>query len=222
MSERVQNRSAGQSPGTKAERRLAAQLAAKKAAEAKRRRQSLLGALAGVAVVAVLIAVFIAVNSGDDKKVAAGTPSASATAPAPDATAPAAPPQQLPEGADPALATKPKVDPGKGELTKLTVTPLIKGKGPAVKAGQTITTNYVGVFYKDGKEFDASWNNGQPASFPIGVGQVIKGWDQGLVGVTVGSRVQLDIPADLAYGNDSAGGRPAGPLRFVVDVLAAK
>ncbi|WP_446218013.1 FKBP-type peptidyl-prolyl cis-trans isomerase [Micromonospora sp. IBHARD004] len=223
MSERVQNRSAGQGPGTKAERRLAAQLAAKKAAEAKRRRQSLLGALAGVAVVAVLIGVFVVVNGGDDdKQEAAGTPSASATAPAPDATAPAAPPQQLPEGVDPALATKPQVVPGKGELTKLTVTPLIKGKGPAVKAGQTITTNYVGVFYKDGKEFDASWNNGQPASFPIGVGQVIKGWDQGLVGVTVGSRVQLDIPADLAYGNDSAGGRPAGPLRFVVDVLAAQ
>ncbi|SCG45878.1 FKBP-type peptidyl-prolyl cis-trans isomerase [Micromonospora inositola] len=221
MSERVQNRSAGQGPGTKAERRLAAQLAAKKAAEAKRRRQSLLGALAGVAVVAVLIGVFVVVNSGgDDKKPAAGTPSA--TAPAPEATAPAAPQQQLPEGADPALATKPKVDPGKGELTKLTVTPLIKGNGPAVKAGQTITTNYVGVFYKDGKEFDASWNNGQPASFPIGVGQVIKGWDQGLVGVTVGSRVQLDIPADLAYGNDGAGGRPAGPLRFIVDVLAAQ
>ena len=62
MSERVQNRSAGQGPGTKAERRLAAQLAAKKAAEAKRRRQSLLGALAGVAVVAVLIGVFVVVE----------------------------------------------------------------------------------------------------------------------------------------------------------------
>ena len=217
MSERVQNRSAGQGPGTKAERRLAAQLAAKKAAEAKRRRQSLLGALAGVAVVAVLIGVFVAVNSGDDdKKPAAGTPSASAPAAAAPGT------QQLPEGIDPALATKPTVGPGKGELTKLTVTTLIKGKGPEVKAGQQIATNYVGVFYKDGKEFDSSWKNGQPATFPIGVGQVIKGWDQGLVGVPVGSRVQLDIPGELAYGNESVGGRPGGPLRFVVDVLAAQ
>jgi peptidylprolyl isomerase len=91
-----------------------------------------------------------------------------------------------------------------------------------VQKGQTITTNYVGVFFKDGKEFDSSWNAGQPASFPIGVGQVIPGWDQGLVGVTVGSRVQLDIPAELAYGTKPAGGRPAGPLRFVVDVLAAQ
>ena len=221
VSERVQNRSAGQSPVTKAERRLAAQLAAKKAAEAKRRRQSILGALAGVAVVGVLIGVFVVVNSGDDdKKSTAASPSATATAEAVEPTAAA--PQQLPPGTDPALATRPKVGPGTGELKKLTLTTLVKGKGPAVKAGQQITTNYVGVFYKDGKEFDASWNNGQPATFPIGVGQVIKGWDQGLVGVPVGSRVQLDIPADLAYGNDSSGGRPAGPLRFVVDVLAAQ
>ena len=61
-----------------------------------------------------------------------------------------------------------------------------------------------------------------PASFAIGVGQVIPGWDQGLVGVPVGSRVQLDIPAELAYGADGpAQGKPAGPLRFVVDILGA-
>ncbi|GAB3947787.1 FKBP-type peptidyl-prolyl cis-trans isomerase [Micromonospora vulcania] len=120
------------------------------------------------------------------------------------------------------MGSKPTVAAGKGDLKKLVVTPLIKGKGPAVAKGQTITTNYVGVFFKDGKEFDSSWSAGQPASFPIGVGQVIPGWDQGLVGVTVGSRVQLDIPGDLAYGNDAQGGRPAGPLRFVVDVLAAQ
>ncbi|MEV1328236.1 FKBP-type peptidyl-prolyl cis-trans isomerase [Micromonospora costi] len=214
MSERTENRS-------KSERRLAAQLAAQKAAEAKRRRQAWLGGLAGLAVVAVLITVFVIVGQGGDDDAAPqadATPSASA--PADQPAAPPAP--QLPEGADPALGTKPAVTAGKGDLKKLTVTPVIKGTGPAVQAGQTITTNYVGVFYKDGKEFDSSWEAGQPASFPIGVGQVIKGWDQGLVGVTVGSRVQLDIPADLAYGNDGSGGRPAGPLRFVVDVLAAQ
>ncbi|MCF0094181.1 FK506-binding protein [Micromonospora sp. MH99] len=226
MSERTQeNRSEGQSPATKAGRRLAAQLAAQKAAEAKRRRQAWAGGLAGVAVMALLIGGFVWIdkNRSDDKPAnqAGATPSASA----PAADAPTAPPApQLPAGSDPALGTKPKVTAGKGELKKLTVTPVIKGSGPAVKKGQTITTNYVGVFYKDGKEFDSSWNAGQPATFPIGVGQVIPGWDQGLVGVTVGSRVQLDIPGELAYGNDeaNANGRPTGPLRFVVDVLAAQ
>ncbi|MEU8022041.1 FKBP-type peptidyl-prolyl cis-trans isomerase [Micromonospora haikouensis] len=221
MSERVQNRSAGQGPG-KAERRLAAQLAAKKAAEKKRRLQSIVGALAGVAVVGVLITVFVVVNQGKDDAPEEVASAPSATAPAEEQPPTAPPAPQLPEGSDPALATKPKVEAGKGELKKLTVKTLIEGKGAAVKAGQQITTNYVGVFFADGKEFDASWNSGQPATFPIGVGQVIKGWDQGLVGVKVGSRVQLDIPADLAYGNDSSGGRPAGPLRFVVDVLAAQ
>ncbi|WP_309227142.1 FKBP-type peptidyl-prolyl cis-trans isomerase [Micromonospora thermarum] len=212
VSERTQNRS------QKSERRLAAQLAAQKAAEAKRRRQAWAGGLAGVAVVAVLITVFVLVGrGGDEADQAAGTPSASASAPA--AGGAGAP---LPAGADPALNTRPVVEAGKGDLKKLVVTPLIKGTGPEVKTGQTITTNYVGVFYADGKEFDSSWKRGEPASFPIGVGQVIPGWDQGLVGVTVGSRVQLDIPTELAYGANPPAGAPTGPLRFVVDVLAAQ
>ncbi|SCE80517.1 FKBP-type peptidyl-prolyl cis-trans isomerase [Micromonospora mirobrigensis] len=224
MSEKVQNRSEDDAPGTKRERRLAAQLAAKKAAEARKRRQAMLGAFAGVLAVAALIGGIVWLNSGDDDKPATATPTATAEATAPAAEQPPTPgAPQLPPGTDPALAKRPEVAAGKGELTKLTVTPLVKGKGPAVKAGQTITTNYVGVFYKDGKEFDASWNGGQPVSFPIGVGQVIKGWDQGLVGVPVGSRVQLDIPQALAYPDASPeNGRPAGPLRFVVDVLAAQ
>lgn len=183
----------------------------------------MLGAFVGVLAVAALIGGIVWLNSGDDDKpaTATATPTAAAEATAPAAEQPT--PGALPPGTDPALAKRPEVAAGKGELTKLTVTPLVKGKGPAVKAGQTITTNYVGVFYSDGKQFDASWDNGgQPVSFPIGVGQVIKGWDQGLVGVPVGSRVQLDIPAELAYGTDASGGRPAGPLRFVVDILAAQ
>lgn len=217
MSEQVQKRASG-STASKSERKLAAKLAAQKAAEARRRRrQSLIGALAGLAVIAAIGGTFFLVG-GDDEKAPAGTAGAT-----PSVAPPIEPPApQLPDGADPALKTKPKVGPGTGELTKLTVTPLIKGTGPATKAGQQITVNYVGVFYKTGEEFDASWNNGQPFTFAVGGGQVIKGWDQGLVGVNVGSRVQLDLPTELAYGTNPPAGAPVGPLRFVVDVLAAK
>ncbi|MFD2763681.1 FKBP-type peptidyl-prolyl cis-trans isomerase [Micromonospora eburnea] len=220
MSERVENRSAGQSPGTKAERRLAAQLAAKKAAEAKRRRQSMLGAFVGVLAVAALIGGIIWLNQDDDKQATAGSSPSATTEPNAAPTAP--PAQQLPEGIDPALKTKPQVGPGTGELKKLNVTTLVKGTGPAIKAGQQITINYVGVSYKDGQQFDSSWDRGQPYTTPIGVGRLIQGWDQGLVGVPVGSRVQLDIPGNLAYGENGELGGPPGALRFVVDVLAAQ
>jgi len=196
----------------------------------KRRGQALTGALAGVAVIAVLVAVFIGIQvSGDDDKnssapaatqPAAAEPSAPAAEPSAPAPEPSAPAAQTP--LDPALQEKPVVTAGKGDVTKLVVKPLITGKGPKLAAGQTIQANYVGVTYKDGKQFDSSWDRGQPAEFPVGVGQLIKGWDQGLVGVPVGSRVQLDIPAELAYGENASGGRPAGDLRFVVDVLAAQ
>ena len=99
------------------------------------------------------------------------------------------------------------------------MTPLVEGKGAATKACQSLVVNYVGVNYKTGAEFDSSWKNSQTFTVTIGAGQVIKGWDQGLVGVKVGSRVQLDIPSDLAYGDGS--GPTNGPLRFVVDVLSA-
>ncbi|WP_203835584.1 FKBP-type peptidyl-prolyl cis-trans isomerase [Winogradskya humida] len=204
----------------------------------KRRGQALTGALAGVAVIVVLVAVFIGIQvSDDDKTTSAAAPAASAPAaevpseaapqasePAPQATEPApqasAPPQTA---VDPALKEKPVVKAGTGgRLTKLVVTPIIVGKGPAVVAGQTIQANYIGVTYADGKQFDSSWDRGEAAVFPVGAGQLIKGWDQGLVGVPVGSRVQLDIPAELGYGENPTGGQPAGDLRFVVDVLAAQ
>lgn len=219
MSEQVQKRSSD-STASKSERRLAAKLAAQKAAEAKRRRrQSLIGALAGLAVIAAIGGAFFLVGGDDDAADQTAGAAPSATAPG-EPTAPGAP--QLPPDADPALKTKPTVKAGTGELTKLDVTPLIKGKGPAAEAGKQVTVNYVGAFYKTGEEFDSSWTGGQPFTFALGAGQVIEGWDKGLVRVTVGSRVQLDIPAAMAYGDNAAGGRPAGPLRFVVDVLAVQ
>jgi peptidylprolyl isomerase len=201
---------------SKALRREALQRAAAKRAAARRRRNII---LAFVGVLAVAGAVIGLITSGrGDKTPNNASASSSASAPGADASAPnqAA---SLPAGTDPKLSTKPSVGPGTGALTKLVVTPLVEGKGEPVKAGQTLTVNYVGVSYTDGKEFDSSWSGSGPVSFPIGVGQLIKGWDQGLIGVKVGSRVQLDIPSDLAYGD---AGQVPGPLRFVVDVLSAK
>jgi peptidylprolyl isomerase len=107
--------------------------------------------------------------------------------------------------------------------TPLDTAVLIKGNGPVVASGQTVTMHYTGVVWATGKEFDSSWS-GDPVDFPIGSGQVIPGFDEGLIGQTVGSRVVLVIPPDKGYG--SAGNTQAGisgtdTLVFVVDILAA-
>ena len=85
-----------------------------------------------------------------------------------------------------------------------------------------MTVNYVGVLYKGGKEFDASWKRNEPFTFTLGRGQVIAGWDQGVAGMKVGGRRELIIPAPLAYG--AKGSPPTIPpnaaLVFVVDLLA--
>jgi len=105
--------------------------------------------------------------------------------------------------------------------TKLIVQPLIKGEGAVVKAGQDIKVNYTGVLWKNGKAFDASADHGSSFDTVIGEGQVIPGWDKGLVGQTVGSRILLVIPPAQGYG--AKGSPPAiGPkdtLVFVIDIL---
>jgi peptidylprolyl isomerase len=105
--------------------------------------------------------------------------------------------------------------------TELTVTDLVEGTGPEAVPGQTVSVQYVGVSYSNGKQFDASWDRGQPFSFPLGGGQVIKGWDQGVAGMRVGGRRELVIPPHLGYGDRGAGGviRPGETLIFVVDLL---
>jgi peptidylprolyl isomerase len=121
-----------------------------------------------------------------------------------------------------ALSTEPKVTPPSGPApSKLEVKDLIKGTGAEAKAGETVTVNYVGVLSKGGKEFDASWKRKEPFSFGLGKGQVIAGWDQGVVGMKVGGRRELVIPSELAYGaKGSSPTIPANaPLVFVVDLL---
>ncbi len=117
---------------------------------------------------------------------------------------------------------KPKVaKPTGSPPEKLVVKDLVKGKGAAAKAGDQIQVNYVGVSFKNGKEFDSSFDAGQPFQFRLGASEVIPGWDQGLEGMRVGGRRRLTIPPDLAYGAE--GSPPAiGPdetLVFVIDLL---
>jgi peptidylprolyl isomerase len=120
------------------------------------------------------------------------------------------------------LSTQPKVTvPTGAPPTTLVTKEIIKGTGPEAKAGDPVTVNYVGVLYKGGKEFDASWKRNEPFAFTLGKGQVIKGWDQGVAGMKVGGRRMLVIPSELAYGKTGSPPTipPNAPLVFVVDLL---
>lgn len=98
---------------------------------------------------------------------------------------------------------------------------VIEGDGPKLEAGQTLLAQYVGQVYPDGAVFDESWSS-KAASFQVGTGQVIKCWDDQLVGKKIGSRVVLVCPADVAYGDQDRGDIKAGDtLLFAVDLLAA-
>jgi peptidylprolyl isomerase len=105
----------------------------------------------------------------------------------------------------------------------LIVSVLIKGTGPVVTAGQTVSMQYTGIVWASGTVFDSSWTSGS-VDFPVGSGQVIAGFDEGLVGQTVGSRVLIAIPPDKGYGaegNSQAGIAGTDTLVFVVDILDA-
>ena len=102
----------------------------------------------------------------------------------------------------------------------LEVEPLVLGEGDVVEAGDEIEVDYLGQVW-GGSVFDNSYDRGAPARFPIGVGAVIRGWDEALVGASVGSRVLVSIPPHLGYGErgvPQAGIRGGDTLVFVVDV----
>jgi peptidylprolyl isomerase len=122
----------------------------------------------------------------------------------------------------PASTTKPKITVPKGDPpTKLVIKDDKKGTGAAVKSGDNIAANYVGVAYSTGKEFDNSYDRGEPIQFPLGTGQVIPGWDQGIVGMKVGGRRTLIIPPDLAYGDQGSPPdiKPGETLIFTIDLV---
>lgn len=113
--------------------------------------------------------------------------------------------------------------PGGAPPAELVVQPLIIGNGPVIAAGQTLVVHYTGAIWASGTVFDSSWESA-PAEFGIGVGQLIAGFDEGVVGQTVGSRLLIIIPPDKGYGeqgNPQAGIAGTDTLVFVVDILEA-
>jgi FKBP-type peptidyl-prolyl cis-trans isomerase len=94
------------------------------------------------------------------------------------------------------------------------------GTGATAQAGQTVTVHYTG-WLENGKKFDSSVDRGQPFSFPLGAGRVIKGWDEGVQGMKVGGKRKLIIPSNLGYGPRGAGGviPPNATLIFEVELL---
>jgi peptidylprolyl isomerase len=215
-------KNAGRQPlKTKAEKRAEAKAAKARARARQKRRQALAVGGAAVVVLALVVGLIVWIGHSSSHPSNAAASASAAAGPSPSVAESSAAFPPVPTGANPALSKKPAVTKGAGTVTKLKTTTLIQGTGAAIQSGQTINVNYVGVTYADGKEFDSSWSRSQAFSFQVGAGNVIKGWDQGLIGVKVGSRVQLDIPAGLAYGDKPSSGQPAGALRFVVDVLSA-
>ena len=127
-------------------------------------------------------------------------------------------------GADAAQATAPDLDPPAETATELGITDEIEGCGDAIATGAVsdVTVNYVGKAESTGEVFDSSFDRGQPASFPVGAGRLIAGWDQGLIGMKEGGRRILLVPGSLAYGPQ---GNPPdiGPddtLVFAIDLIS--
>jgi peptidylprolyl isomerase len=119
------------------------------------------------------------------------------------------------------LKEKPEIPkPSGSPPTKLMSKDIVEGEGKAAKKGDKVSVQYVGVAFSTGEEFDASWERDEPFEFTLGQGEVIPGWDEGVVGMKVGGRRELTIPAELAYG--AQGSPPAiGPnetLVFVIDL----
>lgn len=163
-------------------------------------------------------------TESDDPTVATGGPStAGAPVQGPRAGCPDSPPlSTAPAGSTTDLTKKPAVPGGPKSVAALQVADVVVGTGATACKDSAIEVRYVGVLADGGEQFDASWDRGPDEVFPLtlGAGDVIRGWDQGLVGMRAGGRRQLTIPAELAYGPEGRPGIPGGAtLVFVVDLV---
>jgi FKBP-type peptidyl-prolyl cis-trans isomerase len=129
-----------------------------------------------------------------------------------------------------ACGAKPAVPPAAAAVSALQSVELKPGAGQGIEAGKIAVVQYTGWLYDDGaqdhkgRQFDSSRNAGTPFRFALGTGQVIKGWDQGVLGMKVGESRRLIIPAELAYGDSGAGGviPPGAALVFDIDLVAVE
>jgi peptidylprolyl isomerase len=165
----------------------------------------------------LLLAVPAACGSDDDSGEPAAKPTPEKTSEEPS---PSAQREALKDTTTKPVIPKPSGSPPR----RLDKQDIVKGKGPAAKPGDIVTVQYVGVAFSTGDEFDASWDRGQPFAVPLGAGQVIEGWDKGLVGMRKGGRRMLTIPPELAYGSEGSPPTiaPNETLIFVIDAIDIK
>ena len=175
-----------------------------------------------VKVLSVATACILLLGCGDDGGESAATDS-STEVPTSIEIVPTLTPAGDVDNAD--LSVKPLVTiPPSSPPTELLIEDLVVGSGSPVGVGDFLIMDYVGVSYSTGLQFDASWDRGSPFPFELGAGRVIQGWDQGIVGMSVGGRRSLTIPPELAYGENGSGSGSIGPnetLVFVVDLIAS-
>ncbi|MBF6231562.1 FKBP-type peptidyl-prolyl cis-trans isomerase [Nocardia farcinica] len=191
-----------------------------------------LARIIGIGAVTVAACALTACGSDDDSAAATSATTAPAastqTATQPNATQPnAAQPKHGREctaadigvtggfGDNPTITIPGDCDPP----TRLIVEDLVEGSGPGAAAGQELTMNYSLVTWSDKQKLDSSFDRGKPFQLTLGAGQVIPGWDQGLVGVQEGARRLLIIPPDLGYGAGGNGVAPNETLVFVTDAV---
>ncbi len=165
---------------------------------------------------ACLFGVACANLTAPPEPIATDTTTAATAAAAAQPRGSAPPPSQKPVPTAPLATAQPQPD------AKIQMKDLVVGKGQEAKTGDTVSVHYVGTL-TDGKEFDQSRKRGQPFTFPLGQGRVIKGWDQGVVGMKVGGKRKLTIPPQLAYGDRATGSIPPNStLVFEVELLEIK